>query len=108
MFTHQLSKPLGLDTRYWDSDSEPMPDSERPNFTLEAVGESKQTISTRLNNALMLELQKQLAKEKEMAAESDWPAPTMTDMIEMLLKKGLRARKAETTSQQIPTTNTNE
>ena len=77
-----------------------MTDSEKPNFTLEAVGESKQTISTRLNNALMLELQKQLAKEKEMAAESDWPVPTMTDMIEMLLNKGLRARKAEISAQQ--------
>ena len=85
-----------------------MPDSERPNFTLEAVGESKQSVSTRINNAVLLELQQHLAREKELAAESDWPVPTMTDIIEMLLKKGLRARKAETTSQQIPTTNPNE
>ena len=69
--------------------------TESPNIVIEAMGESKQTIGVRIDNALLAELHKQVALEKELAAQEDWPSPTMTDVVEMLLRKGLRTRSAE-------------
>ena len=65
------------------------------NIILEALGESKQTIGVRIDNALLADLHKQVALEKELAAQEDWPSPTMTDVVEMLLRKGLRTRSYE-------------
>jgi len=65
------------------------------NFFIEAVGESKQTIGVRIENALLAEIHKQVAHEKDRADAQALPPPTLTYVVEMLLRKGLRARREE-------------
>jgi hypothetical protein len=72
-----------------------MANDERPeNFVIEAVGESKQTLSTRLPNELLLQLHAHIALEKQLASKEQWSSvPTATSVVEMLIKLGLAARR---------------
>ncbi len=71
----------------------------KPNFSMLAEGESKQRIDMRISNELLLQIHKQVAVEKELARNEDWDEPKLTNVVEMLLRKGLRARKLDLDSQ---------
>ncbi len=87
-----MGLPLVTDSNPRSNDSHDKPS----NFFFEAVGESKQTIGVRIENALLAEIHKQVAAEKERADLQALPPPTLTYVVEMLLRKGLRARREET------------
>jgi hypothetical protein len=74
---------------------------EKPHLIIDALGESKQSIGVRIENTLLAEIHKQVTVEKELASSQDWPTKTMTDVIEILLRKGLRARRAELAAQKV-------
>ncbi len=60
-----------------------------------AEGESKIKIDIRIANELLAEIHKQVSIEKGISRETDWTEPKLTNVVEMLLRKGLRARKTE-------------
>ncbi len=76
----------------------------KPNFSMVAEGESKIKIDIRIANELLAEIHKQLSIEKGIAKDTDWTDPKLTNVVEMLLRKGLRARKAELSGQKHPPT----
>ncbi len=62
---------------------------EKPNLVLIAEGESKQTISVRINNETLRQIHEILLDEKKRAKEAMMQEPTMTWVLEEILKAGL-------------------
>ncbi len=62
---------------------------EKPNLVLIAEGESKQTISVRINNETLRQIHEVLLDEKRRAKEALLQEPSMTWLIEEVLKAGL-------------------
>jgi hypothetical protein len=66
-----------------------------PNLVLSAEGESKQTISVRISNETLRQIHELLIEEKRFAKEKLLMEPSMTWIVEELLRAGFPVFKSQ-------------
>jgi hypothetical protein len=65
-----------------------------PNLIVSAEGESKQTVSVRISNETLRQIQELLIEEKRFARERMLMEPSMTWIVEELLRAGFPVFKS--------------
>jgi hypothetical protein len=68
-----------------------MDGKEKPNLSIEILGESRQRIDVRLDPKTLNQIARVLVRKKENAAKAGLPEPTMTWILEHLILDGIAA-----------------